>query len=152
MNALTVLLLLACLCDEPAKSDEPAKGVHNELDGEWILVTEERRIGSSRSIFNPKDTQAVLTIHKGVAIYKRTTKGETYTNKYRLKLYPHQSPKGFDAIISKDIVMKGIYSLKDNKLIRYHSQPGKPRPKSFKITDGNIKIYSVWKRKQKTKK
>ena len=66
-----------------------------------------------------------------------------------IKLASSKRPKALDALVAKDKVAAGIYTLGDDMFTLCYAQPGRDRPTDFKAKEGSGHSLSVWKRIKK---
>ena len=113
------------------------------LQGEWVLTVLEIRDEDGGTVILPDETHDGRLVIKGDNVtISLLLQGSKTEYSYRVKLDPTKKPKHFDAVVSKDKVLKGIYEINGNTLRRCIGRLNGPRPTSFERGG-----YWVWKRK-----
>ena len=146
-----LIAISVTLADSESKPPVRARRpLRSTLDGKWLLTKYKIRGHNRDSVIDVKTRKLVMTV-KGKRVFAelrftgdKEAKPFQYTIKLRYKIDPHQ----IDILLPKTPVIRGLFKIKKNVLIRLTGQPGKPRPESMKgvVPTGATYLYTEWRR------
>jgi uncharacterized protein (TIGR03067 family) len=147
-SLLLVVFTTGLFAAEDAK-DAVKKDVER-LQGTWAPASLQF---SGRDITNDNEGQFKLVFKGNEATVEGSEAVKKEYAKLTMKLDPATSPKCVDIVVSggdqKDVVMEGIYELKDDELKICAKIVGKDRPGQFASPEGSNIVLVVFKREKK---
>ncbi|HUS39112.1 MAG: TIGR03067 domain-containing protein [Pirellulales bacterium] len=149
---LLVMILLAAIAALTVAGLQADNGGREDIDGDlirmqgkWKLVKFVYYRNGVEDPVAPEQANGTRTVTGNRYHLKLSILLTTVDDDYSFTLIPGQSPKGEDVVLPAPDkrVIKGIYEIDGDTLRRSYSQPGTPRPKTFR---GGNQTYQEWRR------